>query len=153
MLFLPLFLLASCATGPVRHAETFHKRGHVFQGPRQITISRAVGDDANALDSALSRFNFRVSRQIPGVFTEVASRYVITVKGVCGARGISSRYWQRTAADYSVEVNLISADVFDTETNERVFAAHLDDDGDCPDAFFADVASALARNWEADNGW
>lgn len=106
------------------------------------------GDDADDLEASLSQFNFRVSRQLPGVLTSLSSRYVISSKGFCGPGGTTARYAQRVAADYSADVRLLSVDVFDSETNERVFAAHLDNDDGCPYAFFSEVAAALARNWE-----
>src|SRR5687767_4556253 len=134
LLLLASFVIASCA--PRVYADTFVKRGFSFGGPRWVTITGERREDLNELERELSRSGFRGSRGIPGVTSQLATRYVLNVTGGC-PNGQSARpRGTRALSELTVEG-------FEATVNERVFAAHLADDSPslidteaCPNKFF-----------------
>lgn len=67
------------------------------------------------------------------------------ISGTCGARLVTGRMSEYAGVPEPKELQV---EVIDTKNGSRVFAAHLENSTDCPDAFFAEVAAALGRDWE-----
>lgn len=130
-----VFGLASCAAP--RYVTPYSRSGFAFQGPRELRLEGSDGDVAG-LESELVKHGFRVKRAIPGVDKPVpATRYVVSISGVCQARWLSPGPNERD----------LHADFFDTESSERVFVARLESDSGCPDNFFVELAALLDRRW------
>jgi hypothetical protein len=129
---LMLGVLASCA--PRVHAEIFVKRNFGFAGSREITLV-GPSSDTNALRLKLQKLGFTVLEV--DHLGEAKTAYAADIAGVCN--------W-RLLTDYGEDMEL-HVFVVKTETRERVFSARLDNNSDCPDAFFVETANAIARNW------
>ena len=128
--------LASCATRV--HAETFVKRNFGFSGPREITLV-GPNDDVHAVRLELQKHGFDVLQV--GELGDATTRYVAEIGGVCN--------WRMTVASQYARDAELHIFVTKRETRERVFSARLDNNSDCPDAFFVEAARAIVRNWPA----
>ena len=133
-LILLLGLFTSCV--PRVHADTYVKKNFGFAGPREITLV-GPSSDTNALRLLLQRHGFSVL-EVDRV-AEATTRYVADIAGVCNWRMVS---WSSYTPDVELHVFVLK-----TDTRERVFSARLDDNSDCPEAFFAEAAAGIARNW------
>lgn len=133
-------LLVACAHQP--HAETFVKRNFGFAGPRELALVGPTSD-VNALRLELQKRGFTVFEVDD--LNSASSRYVANVGGAClgsYARSAAEDFSGGNASDAALHVFVLKA-----ETRERMLSARLGDVEDCPDAFFAETAAAIARNW------
>lgn len=126
-----MLLLTACASGP--HAEAFVKKDFGFAGPREITLV-GPSDDTQALRLLLQKRGFTVL-EVSDV-ERAKTRYVASIAGVCHNPLISA------PADADLHVHVVKVD-----TGERVLSVRLQREDECPDAFFAEAAGAIARHW------
>lgn len=135
-------IAAGCTTTAPRHAETFLKRGHVFQGEKHVEITGSE-DDVQGMGRAL--LGVSIAKVSEG------ARYVLEISGVCNVPAAVGYFRSAIATDYrGVPVPgdpALKVEVFDNANGDRVFSAHLSGSDGCPEIFFADVARAINRNW------
>lgn len=126
-----LLLLAGCATAP--HADVFVKKNFGFAGQRELTL---VGprEDTQALRLLLQRQGFAVLEV--SELEQAKTKYVASVGGVC--------HNPLTFAPPDADLHVY---VMKAETQERVLSVRLQNDSECPDAFFAEAVVAIARHW------
>jgi hypothetical protein len=133
------FLLTGCAAH-VLHAETFVKRQFGFIGPRELTL---VGsrEDLDGLGRELGLRGFHVL-EAPSL-EQATTRYVAEVGGICGFSGaVPGRTVMKP-----VDLEWLHVTVSRRGNGERLFSARLYDDDRCPEAFYAEAADGIARNW------
>lgn len=111
-----------------------------FGGERSVAVAAYEANDdfdyPAALEIALERRGFRVSRVVPNVATP-PSRYVVDIKGIC--------YPNHLIGTTSPE--LLKLEVYETDHNERLMLAAMRDDRECPSMFFNEVATAMDQLW------
>lgn len=139
-----LLLLAGCATAPRRHADTYMAHGHRFHGPRVLVVD-ARADELPLLERAFAFYGFQLFPAASRVHD-----YTLHVTGVCYSV-TGGKYFKSTLDEYSGgnAPEYLYA-VVRGPRGERLFAAHLDDERDCPAAFFDELAAAIDRNWDPD---
>lgn len=135
-------LLVSCVSTPRRHADTYLAHGYRFVGPRVLVVD-ARDDEGAQLQRAFARYGFKLYPAATRVHD-----YTLRVTGVCYALTGGS-YVKSTLDEYSGgnAPEYLFAEVRGPR-REKLFVAHLNDETDCPTAFFDELAAALDRNWE-----
>lgn len=129
---LPLVALIGCASG--RHAQTFLKKGYRFEGARALSVG-GRDDDVVAFREALGRHGISIAQ----------GRYALEISGICEGHFLAKQMGNSYTG--VPDPKELQVEVLDGSNSERVFAAHLDNTDDCPNAFFEEVARALDRDW------
>jgi hypothetical protein len=125
---------------PGRAADTYIARAFHFTGPRRVAIEGPEGD-AQELARALRRYG------IVTVPQEDLDKhdYLLRIAGTCMSEEAEANL--NTTINWSPDV--MSVEAIAEHGGERLFAAHLADRSNCPQAFFRSVAAAINRNWDA----
>jgi hypothetical protein len=128
----PALFLCSCVAGA--HADTFVKKNFGFAGDRELTLVGPPGD-RQALRLELQKLGFRVLEvdQLP----DATTRYAADIAGVCNFGLVAL-----SGTDAELHVFVVKM-----ENRERVLSVRLANRDSCPDAFFTEAATAIARYW------
>lgn len=133
--FVLLIAVAACTPRPF--AETFVKKNFGFTGDREITLA-GPGEDTHMLRLELEQRGFKVYERHS--LDDAPTRYVATVGGVCNSPLV-------VAPDAELHVWVSEPDKTMADGRARVLSVRLDNNDDCPRAFFAEAAYSIARHW------